>query len=128
MQQVITRTTEITLGDDGILRTRVFEGAAITLKDVKEYYAFTRRMAGDRKVLALVDGRASFSITDEARAYAADQMNETRIATALITRSAAVRMLYNLFVQVNKPQVPTKMFTDEQSAEAWLKVFREEQS
>jgi hypothetical protein len=126
MQQVITRTAEIILSDEGILHTRIFEGAQLTLKDVQEYYAFTRRLAGEQKVLALIDGRASFTITDEARAYAAEQSNITRRATALITSSAAVRVLYNLFVRVNRPLVPTKMFSDEKSAVAWLKTFNAE--
>jgi hypothetical protein len=123
MQQVITRTTEITLADDGILRTRIFEDANITLKDVEEYYAFTRRMTGGAKILAIVDGRSHFTITDDARVFAAKESENVRVATALITRSAAIRVLYNIYMQLNKPKSPARMFSDEESAVKWLRTF-----
>lgn len=124
MQQVITRTSEIILEKDGILRTKIFEGVEIGLRDVQEYYAFTQKLTGGKKALVLIDGRAAFSITEEARAYAAEQANRTRVATALIVNSAAARMLYNLYIQINKPQTPTRMFTDERTAIEWLKTFK----
>lgn len=123
MQQVITRAIEITLEDDGILRARVFEGAHLTLRDMEEHYAFTKRMTGGQKVPVLIDARSEFTITDEARAYAAQEATEVRLATAFIIRSAAMRVFYNLYVQINKPQVPTRMFSSEERAVQWLKTF-----
>lgn len=124
MQQVITRTSEIILEKDGILRTKIFEGSVIGLKDVQEYYSFTEKLTGGEKALVLLDGRSAFTITDEARAYAAEQANRTRAATALIVNSAAIKIIYNLYIQIDKPQTPTRMFTDEASAIAWLKIFK----
>ena len=124
MQQVITRTAEIILGKDGILRTKIFEGVEIGLRDVQEYYVFTEKLTGGEKALVLLDGTASFTITDEARAYASEQANKTRAATALIVGSAAARIFYNLYVQINKPQTPTRMFNDEASAIEWLNTFK----
>ena len=124
MQQVITRTSEIVLERDGILRTRIFEGAEIGTRDVEEYYAFTEKLTGGEKALVLLDGRTTFTITDEARAYAAQQANRTRVATAVLVDSAATRLLYNLYIKFNKPQTPTRMFNDEESAVEWLKSFR----
>lgn len=124
MQQVITRTSEIILEKDGILRTKIFEGSVIGLKDVQEYYSFTEKLTGGEKALVLLDGRSAFTITDEARAYAAEQANRTRAATALIVNSPAIKIIYNLYIQIDKPQTPTRMFTDEASAIAWLKIFK----
>lgn len=125
MQQVITKTHEITwTEEEGILRVRVIDGANLELKDVKEYYAFTDRITGGRKVLVIVDGTTDFTITEEARQYSAMQAEKTRIATALITRSKAMRMLANLYIQFNKPQSPTRMFTDEETALKWLGTFK----
>lgn len=109
---------------DGILRIKIFEGAEIGLKDVQEYYSFTEKLTGGEKALVLLDGRTIFSITDEARAYAAAQANRTRIATALIVSSGAIRVLYNLYIQIDRPQTPTRMFTNERSAIAWLNTFK----
>lgn len=103
---------------------KLFEGANITLKDVEEYYSFTSRITEGKKVPVLVDGTASFTITDEARAYSVEQANKARLATAFITRSAATRMIANLYIQFNKPQTPVRMFTDTESAVKWLKTFR----
>jgi hypothetical protein len=123
MQQVITRTSEITFGEDNILRVKIFEGANISLKDVKEYYAFTHRITGGKPIPALIDGSADFSISEDARAYAATEADKMRVATALITHSVATRMIYNLYLRINTPASPSKVFTDEASAVKWLKTF-----
>lgn len=125
MQQVITKTHEITWTEvEGLLRVRVIEGSALELKDVQEYYAFTDRITGGKKALVIVDGTTEFTITEEARQYSAEQAYKTRIATAFITRSKAMRMLANLYIQINKPKSPTRMFTDEESALKWLGSFK----
>ena len=71
----------------------------------------------------LVDATANFTITEEARAYSAERAAKTRIAIAFLIRSAATRLLVNLYTKINKPKVPTRMFTDEQSAIKWLDTF-----
>ena len=41
-------------------------------------------------------------------------------ASALLVESALSRMIGNIFLTINKPDVPVKLFTNEQEAKKWL--------
>lgn len=45
------------------------------------------------------------------------------LADAFIVNSNALRLIANFYLKINKPERPTKMFTDEESAIKWLKTF-----
>jgi hypothetical protein len=44
-------------------------------------------------------------------------------ACALITGSGFNRTLGNIFLTIDKPAVPTKLFTDEGKAREWLQQY-----
>jgi hypothetical protein len=44
-------------------------------------------------------------------------------ADAFMIGSVALRLIANFYLRVNKPERPTKMFTNEKDAVAWLKTF-----
>lgn len=63
------------------------------------------------------------SVTKEAREYLASEGAMYIKAGALLIKSALTRMLGNIFLLINKPYVPTKLFTDIKDAKEWLKQF-----
>lgn len=71
----------------------------------------------------LVDMRGIKSTTKEAREYMATIGATLVKACALITGSGFNRTLGNIFLAIDKPQVPTKLFTDEGKARAWLQQY-----
>ena len=62
-------------------------------------------------------------IEREARAYYSSLRSIT--ARALLVESPVTRVMANFFISINKPPVPTKLFTSEDQAVAWLKNFME---
>ena len=61
-------------------------------------------------------------ITPQARAYfASDYSNTNVIKWAFILNKPFSILLSNLFIFINKPKVPVKLFSDTESAIKWLK-------
>lgn len=71
----------------------------------------------------LIDMRGIKSITRDARDYMASVGAILVIAGALITGSQLNRTIGNIFLTIDKPPVPTKLFTNEQKARQWLKGY-----
>ena len=71
----------------------------------------------------LVDMRGIRSITKEARTYLATIGSTLVKAGALITGSPWNKTIGNIFLAIDKPQVPTKLFTEESKALEWLDQF-----
>ena len=71
----------------------------------------------------LIDMRDLKSVSTEAREYMAAQGATGVKAGALLIGSQVTKMIANIFLLINKPKVPTKMFTDEKAAREWLKKY-----
>ncbi len=79
--------------------------------------------AAGKSYPCLIDMRDVLTATPEARDYFANQGSAGVIAGALLIGSQVTKMLANLFMLVNRPKAPTRMFTDENAAREWLKKF-----
>ncbi|WP_114779000.1 DUF7793 family protein [Botryobacter ruber] len=62
--------------------------------------------------------------TKEARDYLANEGSELIVASAIVVNSPVIKMMANFYITVNKPQIPTRMFTDRESAMEWLSQFK----
>ena len=123
--RIQTDRVEILLDEDGILITRVLPGVELKLKDVEECFAAYRKMGcKDRKVLQLMEVRSDFNIDAEGRRYAAMHGKDYFIASAIISRHMAVRLLVNFFNSFYTHGVPFKLFATAEEARAWLLSFR----
>lgn len=107
-------------GDDGILRIEVKEGAVIDREEVKMQNETIERLGVVIPYVALVDARASFTITKAGQELSASYSN-LRIATAVVTGNPVTRMLSNAYVALFKPAHPIKLFSSVSEAEGWLK-------
>jgi hypothetical protein len=119
-----TRTTVLTIGDDGIVRVELKQDADVTLEDAIENHEETLKLVGDHEYLVLVDIRPARSITREARMSFADRdSRRNTIAQALVIDSGISRVIGNFFIGLNKPPFPVKLFKSSDEAAAWLKGF-----
>ena len=110
--------------EDGILRGECFEGAEENLEDAKEQIVVQRKMIDDRPLPFLMDIRRVKSLSREARAYfAGAESAEVFRATALLVSSPLSRAVGNFFLGLNRPQMPTRLFTNDEDAMAWLRSF-----
>lgn len=72
----------------------------------------------------VIDIKGIISITKEAREYFSSKGAESITAGAFIINSPLTKILGNIFLTVNKPQTPAKLFTNEKAAMKWLKKYQ----
>lgn len=121
IQQAETSTSYYWERPDGIIVQCIKNGAVQSLKDARENTATFERLAGGSKRLILVDMRAKFSAAPGVREYyAGPEAGRMVLAMALFSDSAFGRMIGNLYLTVTPPKFPTRLFTSEPLAVAWL--------
>ena len=124
-KKIVTRTLEMFIDVEGILRQRILEGVDMELADVKESHLAATNLAAGKRMLKLVDARVQFTISKEARVYGANnETPENNIARAVITESLANKIVINFFIKFYKPKSPFKMFSTENDALDWLRTFK----
>lgn len=118
------RVGEISL-ENNIYRLLIREDADIELQDAIDLIRIGTEMTRGMRVVAVVDAKRNFTISGEARKYFAENtVRQQFAATAIITGSLAQRLIINFFINMNRPEVPTRLFRNETDAMAWLKGFQ----
>lgn len=113
-----TRTSKIWIEEEIV---RIKSDNNQTLIDANENIDATLMLIKGRKYLHLVDIRKVRSVSKEARdRFAKD---DARIANALLIGSIVSKLIGNFFMGFSKPVYPTKLFTSEEKAIKWLKLF-----
>ena len=120
------RTQRTWLDEEGILHAEAVHGAAQTLEDAEACVAFMWEVAGQRRRPVLIDLRQARSMDRATRAYYAGPATASKqIAVGILIESPLSRVLGNFFLGLNKPIMPTRLFTSEAEALAWLRGYRE---
>lgn len=109
---------------DGIILC-VIESETVDLNIAKMGVAHRVKLYGDKDYPILVTVRNAKHITKEARDYlaSADGCNKVK-AGAILVDSVVMSVIANFFLHINKPLVPTKLFTNKESAIEWLNTFK----
>ncbi len=119
---VEVRTTIIWLEDDGIVRVKVKPNIEISLQDAQAAIRAVSNVCGGKRCPALVDMRGLVGMDRGARLYfAGEETAKVESAAALIIESLLSKAIGNFFMGLNKPIIPTRLFTSEEEALAWLK-------
>ncbi|MBA3706187.1 MAG: STAS/SEC14 domain-containing protein [Bacteroidetes bacterium] len=72
----------------------------------------------------LINMKGLKSVTKEAREYMSTEGEKNIIAAALLIGSPLSKMIGNIFLSLNKPKVPAKLFTNENEAKEWLNKYK----
>ena len=117
------RVARVWLGKDGIKRAIVKDTSEHSLEDAKEMIEGLGRVGGGGKHPVLMDlRRISKSSDREARQYyASAEAARYSQGVALLVDSSVTQVIVNFFFRLNKPEYPTRMFSSEEEALAWLK-------
>lgn len=91
--------------------------AEVTVKDRLHFFGVT-------SYPCLFDISEVKQTTKEARDYMANEGNQLVLASAMVVTSPMLKMMANFYIMVNKPQNPTKVFTDRENAVTWLTQFK----
>lgn len=120
-----TRTSHYRLRPDGIIVQEIHRSDTQTLADARENIRTFNTLAADQKRPCLVDMRVPYQMDRGVREYyASPEATEWVTAIAMVVRSPVTRIIGNLFLAMNRTDVPVRMFTDEAGAVAWLNRFQ----
>lgn len=115
--------------DEGknILFYRVKQDQTVDVDEIKEMLRYVEEFMGPVRHYAVIDFGGNLTSSTEARQIYADAeyIRKYRIADAFLVRSLAVRLIANFFINVTKPKVKTKLFTDENAAVNWLESLNQ---
>jgi hypothetical protein len=109
--------------EQGIFYGVYAEGVEIDLDAAKRLVSERVQMMGDKSYPCLVDIRGLKSMTKEARIYMADEGAGQMIAAAMITGNPFTRTFAHLFLTLNKPKVPIRLFGSMEDGRDWLRPF-----
>ena len=119
-----SKVAKVWLGEDGIVRVIHVPGAEVTLQDAQETMAAYLKLNNGKKLPLFVDTKTMKSISREARHfYAGDEAAACASAVALIVGTPVSKVLANFYLGLSNPRLPSRLFTDEAEALAWLKGF-----
>lgn len=112
---------------DQILYASFETGAIIDLFAAKLIFKDRIDAFGETAFPSLVDSRGLKSITKDARDFlSSDEARKGVKATAILVAGYLSSTIANFFLKVNvkKPKVPTRIFSDKQKAINWLQQFK----
>jgi hypothetical protein len=121
--KVTLRTGRFWLDEEGFLRGECFEGAEETLVDAEEQVREQRTMTSGHARPFLMDISRVRSLSRDARNYFARSApaREVFSCVALVVGSPLSRAVGHFFIGLNKPEMPTRLFTSETEALTWLR-------
>ena len=93
----------------------------LDVDDLRNIKSSNLKLSNGCKYGLISDSGNYSSVTPESRVYmASKKMEKNRIATAFIISSLSQRLLVNFFMKLNKPSVPTKVFSNLSEARKWM--------
>lgn len=112
------------MGEDGIARTKAKPNVPITLNHAIENTKVVTSFFLGKKFPILIDSTDIKSMNREARDHFSTRGRDSKTnAFGIIVSSPISRVVGNFFLGINKPEVPTKLFDNEEAAIKWLKQF-----
>lgn len=122
-EKVETPFITLWMDEEGFLCGRYAQNLHLSLEAAVSVVESRIFFAKGNSYPLLIDMRGIKSTTRQARAYMATVGSTLVKAGALITGSTINRTLGNIFLSIDKPLVPTKLFTNEESAKEWLRQY-----
>ena len=120
---IVTSIARKWRSEDGIVRLVILPGSRLTVSDVAEDMATYEQVTDGIKRPFLIDLRQIRSMDRAARQHVVQNSSKQVAAAALLIGSPVSRILGNFFLGFNKPPTPTRLFTSQDQAMAWLQQF-----
>ncbi len=114
--------------ENGLITAKFSDGLEMDLRIARLCVNERLKLSEGCYYLFLIDMTGIQSISKDARDFLSNEGTRLVKAGALIVKSPVSRTVGNIFLAVNKPLVPTRLFTDETAALSWLKQYSEQES
>ncbi|MFL5762471.1 MAG: hypothetical protein ACJ77K_00935 [Bacteroidia bacterium] len=124
LHKVELRASTVSLREDGIMHFDLKAVDEFGVNDVRDILRTVESIGGGKKFCNLVTVNQYVAIHKDARALSAkEEGNLYTIADAMIVNTTAMKLVLNIYMAFDKPIRPTRSFTSESDAIAWLKTF-----
>lgn len=117
-----TATAKIALAPDGIVEVRIAPVVLQTLDEARANLSSAIAACAGKKRPLLIDASRASPLTPEVRRfYSGKLLDDSFLALALMVEAKPLgRMMGNIYLRVGRLGIPTKLFSDETDARAWL--------
>jgi hypothetical protein len=95
----------------------------INKEALKTTFDYIQKNKPNERICWIGDVTNVSDVDKEARLFAGQETPKFIKALAVITNSSISKMIADLFLLVYKPSYPTKLFTSEEDAIAWIKKY-----
>jgi hypothetical protein len=119
-ETVVNDKVRIIQEDDHIFKYIAINNCTLDIDTLKEMTIIGDTWCEEKLCANLVDIRDLLFIDSKTRAYAAAQYRPHVAGQALVIDSKISSYFANIFLKFSQPKVPTKLFTNEVDALAWL--------
>lgn len=111
--------------EEGILHISITQ-EQMTLENIQAHLAFIQQhFAGQLPLPSVTESGKMKGGTKESRDFiSGEEVTSVISCNAMIATSLIGRTLGNLFLLLNKPQTPSKLFADKAKAVEWAKQFK----
>lgn len=124
-KEIVTRTAITRLEADGVVHVITLPGSVQVLADAQANMRAFDQVADGKQRPMLLDIRQIKSQDRDARLFYGRPENTRMVtAVAIIVGSPMSRVIGNFVLGFSKASAPTKIFTSEESARAWLLGIR----
>lgn len=100
------------------------DGVRVDFEDAVDNALVIKTLSGCKQVLKLVDARNNFSVDKKAIEFTKRNDAKNTIARAVVKSSTINALLLGFINNLNKPNMPTKVFSDMDEAYQWLLTFK----
>jgi len=104
---------------NGILHS-VSKTAPRSMEIMTEYVAYMKQILNNQRVFILSDISDAVAMDKATRDYMDTELGNLYKAMALVSHKAAGKMIGNVFMTLNTPNLPIRMFLNEKDGEVWL--------
>jgi hypothetical protein len=111
-----------------LLEYTIKESIGFDAEDAIDAKQKLARLRPGEKFFVLGKGFGFFNVTSAARALAATrEFSDNTIAIAFYTSNVSVQLLGEMYIKLNKPAVPTRIFKSLFSAREWIQEQMDKQ-
>lgn len=127
MPEVIMKNCIVRLIGPRIIENLVKEGGTIDVEDVHAIKKTNEQLCPEGNYAVLVTSTNFNSITAAARRItSSSEFVKRSLGKAMLVHNTATKLVAEFYIRVNKPAMPTQIFTDRKKAIDWLKELTAE--
>jgi hypothetical protein len=122
MKEVTLSFGRAVLLEPGLIENNIDTDIYLEPEHIRLLKEANRQLAGGQRYAVLVVSHPYSAFSPESRELSASaEFVQDTIASAVLTQSMSQRLVGNFYLQVHRPHMSTRLFTDRDAAIDWLR-------